>query len=144
MAAPALVLIDGDCGLCRVLAGWLARRDHAGRLRFATLASPAGRRELLSHGLPTDDHDSLVFIPGDGTPARLRSAGALAALTELGGIWSGLARIGSWVPARWRDGLYRIVARLRHRVLGPPRPGPWPTGPLATRFPADGRPTNPA
>lgn len=140
MPATALVLIDGDCGLCRALAGWLARRDHAGHLRFAALASPAGQRELLRHGLDTADLDSLVFIPADGSPPRLRSSGALAALAQLPGVWRPLARAVGWLPVTVRDTLYRIVARLRHRVLGPPRPDPWPTGAMAERFPADGKP----
>ncbi len=89
------------------------------------MQSASAQDYLRAKGLPTEDFDSLVFVPDwnrrDGTAPLLRSAGALAAVDEIGGGW----RVLAWlrlIPAGWRDGAYKLVARSRHRLFGAGRP----------------------
>jgi predicted DCC family thiol-disulfide oxidoreductase YuxK len=114
-----VLLFDGDCGLC---AGWvrvLLGTRRAAALRFAPLQGRYGQEQLKRLGLPTEDFDSLVFLPrGARGPALRRTDGALAVLGELGGFWGLWARVGGWVPVAIRDGLYRCVARMRYLIFG--------------------------
>lgn len=127
-----VLLYDADCGLCNHCVRLLLRMDRAGRLRYAALGSPVGQTLLRRHGLPTDDFDSLVFIPADG-PAALRTEGVLGALTVVGGAGRGLLWLG-WVPRAWRDAGYRLIARWRYRLFGEWRPRPLARPEWARRF----------
>jgi predicted DCC family thiol-disulfide oxidoreductase YuxK len=114
-----VLLFDGECGLCNAVARFLLRHDRARRLRFAALQGNYGQAALRRLGLPTSDFDSLVFLPnGEAGPALLRTEGALAAMSALGGVWARLAKWLRRVPAGPRDGLYRMVARTRYAIFG--------------------------
>lgn len=127
-AAPRPVLLyDGECGLCRACVRVLLRADRAGRLRFAPLQGTSAQAWLRARGLPTEDFDTLIFVPdwddAPGGPHLVRTEGALAACAAAGGAVGWLA---GWrvVPPRWRDAAYRAVARVRRRLL--PAAGPDP------------------
>lgn len=138
-AAPAgpVLLFDGECGLCHRMVRLLLRLDRAGRLRYAPLQGSAAQAYLRSHGLPTEDFDSLVFVPDwarrDRREFLLRTDGVLAALRAVGGAGRALAVL-RLVPRGWRDALYRGVARTRYRVFGPWRPRPLARPEWAARF----------
>lgn len=134
MDAPVL-LFDGECGLCNALVRFLLRRDRAGALRFATLQGRFGQEQLRRLGLPTEDFDSLVFLPrGTEGAALRRTDGALAVLEKLGGGWARLARGLGAAPASWRDAGYKLVARTRYLIFGRHRPRPLPDPAWAERF----------
>jgi predicted DCC family thiol-disulfide oxidoreductase YuxK len=124
--APVL-LYDGECGLCNFVVRLLLRTDRQGRLRFSPLQGEKGQAYLRVWGLPTDDFDSLVFVPDWDAPDRsaplLRTDGALAAAAVVGGIW----RLITWarvLPAWARDLFYKLVARTRYALFGAYRPRP--------------------
>jgi predicted DCC family thiol-disulfide oxidoreductase YuxK len=128
---PAL-LFDGGCGLCNGVVRFLARHDPAARLRFGALQGPAAQRYLVAQGLPTDDFESLVFVPdwNDPRPGAylLRTSGALACFAEIRGPWRAVAWLRA-IPAFLRDPFYRLVARTRYALFGAyvPRPSPDPS-----------------
>jgi predicted DCC family thiol-disulfide oxidoreductase YuxK len=132
-----VLLYDGECGLCNALMRFMLRRDRRGVLRFAPLQGKTGQAFLKSHGLNTEDFDSLVFIQdlshGD-TAFFLRTAGALRAMAEMGGGWKMLSRVLAVVPAGCSDLLYTCVARLRYRLFGRYRPTPLPNPEWAKRI----------
>jgi predicted DCC family thiol-disulfide oxidoreductase YuxK len=124
-ARRPVLLYDGECGLCSAVVRLLLREDASGRLHFSPLQGPAAQAYLRTRGLPTADFDSLVFVPDWGRPEGLaplrRSAGALAAADEPGGV----CRVFSWLrilPGTWTDAAYRGIARVR-AVFGPPEGG---------------------
>lgn len=129
-----LLLYDGECGLCNAVVRFLLREDVAGRVRFAPLQGVTGQAVLRRLGLPTEDFDSLVFLPDmEGDRYALRTGGVCGVLDELGGIW----RVVSWLrvlPARWRDASYKLVARLRYRLFGTYVPSPLPDPSWAERI----------
>jgi len=136
MSRPVL-LYDEACGLCNRLVRGLLRADRAGRLNYAPLQGELARKYLRAQGLPTEDFDSLVFVPDWDQPAAgtplLRSSGALAACAEVGGAW----RVVSWlrvVPAVLRDAVYRLIARTRYALFGVYRPTPLADPEWAQRF----------
>lgn len=132
-----VLLYDGECGLCNALVRFLLRRDVTGRMRFAPLQSAPAQAYLRARGLPTEDFDSLVFVP-DWERAELggpllRTDGALAALAEIGGVWRVVARLRV-LPTWLRDPFYKIVARSRYALFGKYRPSPLPEPEWARRF----------
>lgn len=136
--APAPVLLyDGECGLCNFLVRRLLRSDKNGRLRFAPLQGEKGQAYLRVWGLPTDDFDSLVFVPDWDAPDRseplLRTDGALAAAAAVGGGWRWVAWLRV-LPAWLRDPFYKLVAKSRYALFGEYRPTPLPDPEWARRF----------
>ena len=131
-----LLMYDGTCGLCNACVRLLLRIDKAGTLRFAPLQGPTAQAILRERGLPTEDFDSLIFVPdfpGKDGPHWSRTDGVLRVLKELGGVW----RVVSWLrvlPGWLRDPLYRVVARLRYRLFGEYRPRPLKKAEWAGRF----------
>lgn len=110
---PAVLLFDGDCGLCSRGVRFLYARDPRGRLLFCALQSERGRALLRGHGLPEAALDTVVLLDGEG--AHVRSTAALRALKLLRWPWPALAAF-LVVPRRLRDAVYDFVARRRHRV----------------------------
>jgi predicted DCC family thiol-disulfide oxidoreductase YuxK len=136
-ARRPVLLYDGECGLCNGVVRFLLREDAGARMRFAPLQSAPAQAYLRARGLPTEDFDSLVFVPDwdrpEGGAARLRTDGALSAADEIGGVW----RVAAWgrvLPAAVRDPFYKIVARFRYALFGEYRPTPLPEAEWAQRF----------
>jgi predicted DCC family thiol-disulfide oxidoreductase YuxK len=122
-----VLLYDGECSLCNGVVRFMLRHDTAGLLHFAPLQSEPGQAYLRAQGLPTEDFDSLVFVPdwNDQAPGahKLRTAGVLAAFGLLGRPW----RAASWlrvVPAFLRDPAYKLVSRSRTALFGKYKPRP--------------------
>lgn len=101
-----LLLYDGTCGFCARSVQFILRHEGERRdLRFAPLrpgAEPGG--------------DSMVWR--DGGRTLFRSDAVIAAARYLGGGWALLGAAGVLLPRLFRDGLYRLVARHRHRLGG--------------------------
>lgn len=111
---PLVVLIDGDCAMCNGTASWLARRNKAGRMIFATNRGVAARVAGEPAG---GDADTIVVWAG--ARRLVRSTAILALLAALGGGWRVLAALARLCPLAVRDFLYDQVARRRHRLAGP-------------------------
>jgi len=108
-----IVFFDGDCGLCNRTVRFLLDHDRRGRLRFAPLQGhTAAERLTLRPGAPLD---TLYLVDHQGTHDR--STAALRVAGHLGGAWRVL-RLLLLVPRPLRDGVYRLVARYRHRPVG--------------------------
>jgi len=136
LSGPVL-FFDGECGLCNRIVSLLLRLDRRAVLRFAPLQGPTAQAYLRAHGLPTEDFDSLVFVPDWARRERpeflLRTDGALAAARSVGGLGLALA----WtrvIPVRWRDAGYKLVARYRYQIWGEWTPRPLGRPEWATRF----------
>jgi predicted DCC family thiol-disulfide oxidoreductase YuxK len=129
VATGPVLFFDGACGLCQRIVRVLLRLDRGARLSYAALQSPVAQAYLRCHGLPTEDFDSLVFVPDWGRRDRpeflRRTAGVIAALRVTGGAGARLvAGLLALLPERIRDAGYRGIARGRHAVFGPWRERP--------------------
>ena len=117
-AAPsghAVVLFDGTCAFCERSVRFIATRDPAGYFRFGASQAPAGAALLARHGTSRDATRSLVLIE-DGQ-VYLRSTAALRIAGHLTFPWR-LAAAGLIMPVPIRDGVYRVIAAIRHRLAG--------------------------
>jgi predicted DCC family thiol-disulfide oxidoreductase YuxK len=123
LAAPLIVLIDGECALCNGSAAWFARRNAAGRLIFAINRGVVAR---VAGEPPGGDPDTIVVW--DGSRRLVRSRAVRALLTAVGGGWAFVAAVAGCLPVAWLDFAYDQVARRRHRFAGPatcPRLSPY-------------------
>ncbi len=111
MAAPHIILFDGDCAYCNGWVKWIIKRDSGQRFTFASLTSDQGLALRRKHRIP-EHLDSIVLVDGD--EAFTRSDAAWRVLTSLPGhAFQGvLLRL---VPRPLRNWGYDLVARNRHR-----------------------------
>lgn len=107
-----VALIDGDCGLCRATEAWVNQRDKHDRFEFYPLESREGQEHLRRVGLPLELRDTMVLIEGDRIYQR--SSAVLRIMRRLGAPWPALYGF-IVVPRPLRDGVYRFVAKHRHR-----------------------------
>lgn len=106
-------MYDGDCAMCTRSAGFIGRRLPAG-----VAVRPSSDLDLEALGLTLVDVTRAAWWVQDG----VRFGGHLAvgrALRAAGGLW----RIPGWMactpPTSWLAvGVYRLVARNRHRLPG--------------------------
>jgi predicted DCC family thiol-disulfide oxidoreductase YuxK len=141
-----VLLYDGECGLCNRTVRMLLRLDRRGVLRFAALQSAPAQEFLRSHGLPTEDFSTLVFVPdwspstssgqANSSQARfaLRTDGVAGALWMCGGGSRVLAAFLYSIPRFVRDAVYRFVSRTRYKIFGPWRECPLPRPEWRKRF----------
>jgi predicted DCC family thiol-disulfide oxidoreductase YuxK len=107
-----VIIFDGDCLFCQRSVRFIHRHDRANAYRFAARQTPVGTRLLGDVGVGLAPN-SMVLIDDEGI--WLRSDAVLRIAGRLGAPWS-VARILLAVPRPLRDGVYRIVARVRHRL----------------------------
>ncbi len=108
-----MLLYDGTCGFCSDVVRFILARDRVGTLKFAALGGAAGQ-EVLDRHPELRDVDSVLWVD-DASRVLSRSDAALRIAQYLGGPWR-LASLGRAMPRRWRDALYDLVARHRHRL----------------------------
>ena len=134
----SVLLYDGTCGLCNRSVRFLLRMDKHGRLHFAPLQSDAAQEYLQSQGLPTDDFDSLVFLPDWSQPVQgdylLHTNGVVAALRVCGGLAKAMGAVLGVIPTSWRDGGYKVIARWRYSIWGELKACPLPNPEWTKRF----------
>jgi len=101
-----VILYDGDCGLCSHWVSFLLRADRRARFRFAPLQAT----DLAQADSVKLRHKGVVY---------LRSEAVLRTLALLGFPYS-LATPLRLIPRTWRDAVYDLVARNRHRFFARP------------------------
>jgi predicted DCC family thiol-disulfide oxidoreductase YuxK len=127
-AHPAVLLYDGDCGLCASSVQFVLRHEPPSRrhrLHFAPLQGMFGA-EVRAAYPELAGVDSVVWVEPAAGRVLVRSTAALAVARHLGGIWGVLGLLGRLVPRSLRDAVYDRIARHRLRLVAPacllPRP----------------------
>lgn len=109
-----IILFDGRCAFCERSVRFVARRD-GGYFRFGASQNPEGRALLAQYGVNRESARSIILIEhGD---VSLRSTAVLKIARRLTPPWR-WASVFLRVPRPVRDGVYRLVAAVRHRVSG--------------------------
>jgi predicted DCC family thiol-disulfide oxidoreductase YuxK len=137
-----LVLYDGVCVMCNRTIRVLLANDAAGRLRFTPIEGALGQAMLARHpglfsepkrnGKPEAAAAQSVVVIVDALTAQetafKRSDAAIEAMRRLRAPWPLLAMLLQTVPQVLRDGVYRLVARLRYPLFGRYAACPRPVG----------------
>ncbi|MCK0770233.1 thiol-disulfide oxidoreductase DCC family protein [Chromohalobacter canadensis] len=113
MAERAMLLVlDAECPLCRRAAHFVLRHARA-PVYLASLHEASARRLGEHFGADPGQLDSVWLVrAGD----LHRDSAALWRLAQgLRWPWRGLAAL-RWLPHGWRDGVYHVVGRWRHRL----------------------------
>lgn len=118
MKSDAVLLFDGECGLCHRLVRFIAARDHRRRISFAPLGGDYARELLAGFGVDSSAVDEALLVTGTGTQQRKLYRGPYAALTALrlaAPGWRWLAAVLTALPKPLLTQGYRFVAKRRYR-----------------------------
>lgn len=115
MTHPKIVVFDGVCNFCNASVSFIIARDPQARFCFAPAQSEAGLVLLKSFGLESLSSETFVLI--DGHACLLRSDAALAIAGKLKRPWPVFCVL-RWLPKRFRDWVYSLIARNRYRLFG--------------------------
>jgi len=110
-----IVLFDGTCAFCERSVIFIAKRDPAGYFKFGASQSAEAGPLLAQYALTRTTARSIILIE-DGQ-AYLRSTAVLRIAAKLTFPWSA-CRAFLRLPIPIRDGVYRVVAAIRHRIAG--------------------------
>ena len=124
-------LCDSHCVLCDGAVRFTLRHEKASLIRFVSIQSPKGRALAKKHGLDPDNPESFIFLEGGN--ALKQSGAALTLLSHLKGPIRAF-RLARFLPKRFRDFLYRLIARHRYRLFGRMSQCTLPDPALAERF----------
>jgi predicted DCC family thiol-disulfide oxidoreductase YuxK len=113
--SSSIVIFDGTCGFCSRAVLFVLRYDARGELLFAANRSPFGAEVLARHGLLEESNHTIVVV--DGARVLLRSDAALFIASHLRSPYSWLV-MARFVPRFVRDLAYRMIASIRHRLVG--------------------------
>ena len=111
---PAVLLYDGDCGFCNATVQFFLERTTADSLLFAPLQSEFARQRLREHGVHDPDLRVAYLLTGQRLHAA--SSAILEALRFVQGSVRHLSLLRV-VPAPIRDGVYRVIATHRTRLM---------------------------
>ncbi len=106
------VYIDSSCVLCCSFARFIIEEDSERQIQIDSLQNQTSAINLAKEV----EFVSVVFKKGEDTYSH--STAVLKILNSLGGIWSIMGSILLWIPKSWRDYLYTVVERNRHRFFG--------------------------
>ncbi len=112
---PSIVIFDGVCNLCNKSVDFPIRRDKRRRFKYAANQSEAGRKILLEHKVPENEHET-VFLLENGK-LYMRSTAALRIARRLPFPYF-LAWPWVLTPRFLRDPIYNWIAKNRYRWWG--------------------------
>jgi predicted DCC family thiol-disulfide oxidoreductase YuxK len=115
------MLYDGECGFCSTAVQFVLARDRRAVFRFAALQGQVAAEVLAPFGGRPADLTTFYVLEDyrGGEPVlHARASAALVTAAALGWPWS-MAAVFRVFPRRWLDAAYNLVARHRHRILGP-------------------------
>jgi len=119
MSEPAVLLMDGDCGLCTRSAVFLhPRLTDDNSMRFVAIESEEGQALISTFPEKYQQADS-VYLIRNGRPF-MRSAAAVRCLLYLKWHYKFLFPFAWVIPLPIRDVAYRIVAKYRMKFFAPP------------------------
>lgn len=126
-----IILFDGVCHLCSRNVQFIFKRDKTASIMFCPVQSDTGKCILQHFGLPTDQHDSVVFI--ENGHAFLKSDAVIHMWQHLQFPWPMLTVV-RFCPVFIRDAIYLTIATNRYRWFGKRETCMMPDSELAKRF----------
>jgi predicted DCC family thiol-disulfide oxidoreductase YuxK len=111
-----VLFFDGNCAFCSKSVQQVVRFDAQERISFAPLQGELATEKGFS-GYAADTNGSMVLMRESDGRVFMHSDALIELARALGGYWN-VFRIARWIPRWIRDGVYRWIARNRHRFMG--------------------------
>jgi predicted DCC family thiol-disulfide oxidoreductase YuxK len=108
-----LVLYDGSCGFCNRSVQFILNNEESNTLLFTSLQSETARKLFDSLSITSPDLNTFYFY-SNGVLYE-RSSAAIQVSKYLNKPYRFIGFF-SWVPTIFRDGIYRLIAKNRHRL----------------------------
>lgn len=110
-----VLFFDGDCAFCSAAVRFVSRLDRRGLIFYAPLQGELARRHGLSSHAEAAGGTMVLLREADGVLFR-RSDAVIELARALGGPWR-LAGLAVFIPRRWRDALYQLMADHRRGLF---------------------------
>lgn len=114
-----IIFYDGDCLFCDSFIQKVLTRDRQNMFKATSLTSNHAKSLLQRYAVQPADASTMYVLTDVGTINETlldRSNAALFCLISMGGGYQ-LLRVAYWVPRFLRDIAYRMIAKIRHRLL---------------------------
>lgn len=108
-------MFDAQCKLCHGWTRFLLTYDKAGLFKLCSVQSAQGQAILQHLGMPTAQFDSMVLLEGEQVYSK--SAAFIRVVQQLPLPWRWLGW-AAYMPQRWRDACYDLIATNRYRLFG--------------------------
>ncbi|HKI89885.1 MAG TPA: DCC1-like thiol-disulfide oxidoreductase family protein [Draconibacterium sp.] len=109
-----LVLFDGVCNLCNGTVDFIIKRKNKTPFLFVALQSEAGKKLAERYHIPPDI-DSVILINNNNV--FIESEAVLEIARLLPNPWK-LATVFRIIPKKWRDNIYKWMAKNRYGWFG--------------------------
>lgn len=109
-----IILFDGICNLCNGAVDFIVKRDKKKQFRFVSLQSDEGKKVIDEFLIPPKI-DSVILLKDHQVFVESEAAVEIAKMLPAPWKWSGIIRI---VPVKFRNNIYRWIARNRYRWFG--------------------------
>ncbi|HKI89510.1 MAG TPA: thiol-disulfide oxidoreductase DCC family protein [Draconibacterium sp.] len=109
-----LVLFDGVCNLCNGTVDFIIKRKSKIQFLFVALQSEAGKKLVEKYNIPSEI-DSVILINDNNVFTE--SEAVLEIVRFLPYPWK-LATAFKIIPKKWRDKMYKWIAKNRYRWFG--------------------------
>lgn len=107
-----VIFFDGECFMCSNLVTYILKRDHHQHLYFASIQS--GILDQLDKANSKKEMDTLIFY--EDNIFHERSDAVLRIMKYLP-FWKNFLFL-KYIPLKWRDFCYDIIARNRYKIWG--------------------------
>jgi predicted DCC family thiol-disulfide oxidoreductase YuxK len=124
-----IILFDGVCTLCNGSVKFLLKHDKEEYFHFASIQSELGALLIEKYGL--EEVDSIIYISEN--KAYIYSEAIVQIVKNLKS-WHRYIYFSHFVPRRFRDAIYRLVAKSRYHVFGKEDNCMIPTESIVKRF----------
>jgi predicted DCC family thiol-disulfide oxidoreductase YuxK len=112
-----MLVFDGDCAFCHRAVQFILTHEHRRDLLFVPRDSALGRSLREQYHLQRVE--SLLWIENDQAYIEFDAVARTAAY--VGGPYARLASVARLLPRPLLTAGYRLIAKLRKRLAGPPR-----------------------
>lgn len=114
----ALLIYDGNCGVCSSWATWITKKWKEPHTAEAVPCQWLSEADLQSLGLSTDDVKRAAWWVEDGQRSRGHAAVARS-LVLVGSVWGLVGRLLLVPPVSWPAAVgYSVVSRYRYLFPG--------------------------
>ena len=108
-----IVFYDGECGLCNRSVQFILKHERSNYLHFSSLQSSFTKDFFSKHNMVAPDPETFIFFNGDRMLVRSEAALEVSKFLKQPYNWANILR---WIPPSFRDYIYNLIAKNRHRV----------------------------